>query len=120
LSNSHRSDNWVSMNLRHVAALALVVLAGCGTGMSSLHGAGWQMMLLPSSGDSAHTTLNPNAPLSSWRPFPQGPYPSNEFCQRAIRTEVEADRREGWPSASNFGFQMAQCMATDDPRLKVK
>jgi hypothetical protein len=78
------------------------------------------MMLPPSSGDSAHTTLNPNAPLSSWRPFPQGPYPSNEFCQRAIRTEVEADRREGWPSASNFGFQMAQCIATDDPRLKEK
>ena len=69
-------------------------------------------------GDSAHTTLNPNAPLSSWRPFAQGPYPSNEMCQSAIKAEVEADRREGSPSASHFGFQMAQCVSSDDPRLK--
>jgi hypothetical protein len=106
------------MKPRCAAALALLILAGCGTGMSSVHGTGWQMMLPPGGGDSAHTTLNPNAPLSSWRPFAQGPYPSKEFCQSAIKAEVEADRREGWPSASHFGFQMAQCVSADDPRLK--
>ena len=105
------------MNIRHAATFALVVLAGCGTGMSAAHPAGWQMMLPPSSGDSAHRTLNPNAPLSSWRPFAQGPYPSDELCERAIRVELEADRREASPAASHFGFEMAQCIAIDDPRL---
>ena len=78
------------------------------------------MMLPPSSGDSAHKTLNPNAPLSNWRPFAQGPYPSDESCEGAIRVELEADRREASPAASRFGFEMAQCIATDDPRLKEK
>jgi hypothetical protein len=103
------------MKPRHAAALALVVLAGCGR-ISATHPTGWQMMLPPSSGDSAKT-LNPNAPLSSWRPFAQGPYPSDEFCEHAIRDELEADRREASPAASHFGFEMAQCIATDDPRL---
>jgi hypothetical protein len=105
------------MNIRYAATFALVVLAGCGTGMSASHPTGWQMMLPPSSGDSAHRTLDPNAPLSSWRPFAQGPYPSDEFCERAIRVELEADRREASPATSHFGFEMAQCIATDDPRL---
>ena len=108
------------MKPRHAAALALVVLVGCGTGMSATHPTGWQMMLPPSSGDSAHKTLNPNAPLSSWRPFAQGPYPSDELCELAIGVELEADRREASPTASHFGFEMAQCIATYDPRLKDK
>ena len=98
-----------------VASLAQTAFAGCATPTQATT---WQMMLPPSSGDSAHTTLNPNAPLSSWRPFAQGPYPSNEFCQSAIKAQIEADRREGFPSASHFGFQMAQCVSSDDPRLK--
>jgi len=98
-----------------VASLAPIAFAGCA---ATTEATAWQMMLPPSSGDSAHTTMNPNAPLSSWRPFAQGPYPSNEMCQSAIKGEVEADRREGSPSAGHFGFQMAQRVSSDDPRLK--
>jgi len=76
------------------------------------------MMLPPMRGDSAHTNLNPNAPLSTWRTFPLGPYPSNEACEAVVNNYKETDRREGDPPGSDFGFEMAQCVSTDDPRLK--
>lgn len=102
------------MTLRHAAALALTVLTGCAAGRST-GPTGWLIVAPPK--------VDANAPLSSWsRLFGSGefPYPSKEFCEQRLGYLRDQNQREGFPPAADPSLTMAQCVATDDPRLKEK
>ena len=85
------------MNFRHAAALALV---------------GWYLMIpsvTPSGYDNA-------APLGKW--FVYGGYDSAHECEGAKFLDREGLKQRHDPLAD--AFKNAQCIATDDPRLKEK
>jgi hypothetical protein len=118
LSTSHRSGNWVSMNLRHAAAFALV---------------GWYLVMPPP------LTSNPNkpdliAPLSKWIVREQFDTASKCKKSRQVVTPLEHDPNFQ-PAAETAARQQGQvfsvekwrafaepqkCIASDDPRLKAK
>jgi len=82
------------MKSRHAAALALVVLAGCTTGMSAVHPTGWLMMLPPKS-QGIHQT---NGSLDGWTPAIAGiTYGGKEQCEQFIEIYSNENRREGSP-----------------------
>jgi hypothetical protein len=91
------------MNLRHAAALALVA---------------WYLMVPP-------YTRGPNLPLSKWSIYHR--YDTPDEC-RLARSSITAGLLQDPPPdfAQRFGnnfksiFARAQCVATDDPRLKEK
>jgi hypothetical protein len=104
----------MSMNLRHAAALAL---------------AGWYLMLPPHLSDANSAK---SAPLSMWRVTI--PFDTARECLTQIIDEQEytAKNMNGpswkeWTSEQRASIKqhaqdwdMAQCIATDDPRLKEK
>jgi hypothetical protein len=99
------------MKPRHTAALALV---------------GWYLMMPP----PYWSKTNPrNAPLKEWTLF--GRYDSAQECSdersKMIRVQSMAllsDLAEGVSDANrpslSLDFKHAQCIASDDPRLKEK
>jgi len=95
------------MNLRHAAALALV---------------GWYLMVPPL--DSANMTqVNAGALLSEWHSMKS--YSSKKDCEKE-RDEKRAAGARGLHSPSQTkrvmatALSSAQCVASDDPRLKEK
>ncbi len=97
------------MNLRHAAALALV---------------GWYLMtpppLVPPRGEVLVDAL---APLSNWRVFHA--YDSAKQCeqQHSAMFDEAKGHQNSTDASERAVFQMAmsaQCIATDDPRLKEK
>jgi len=124
LSNSYRSDNWVSMNLRRAAALALAgsYLIGC-----QRPPLGWYLVTPP-----PKKIANPHyhgwgtdtsATLSSWKL--RSSYGTAEKCEQ-MRQELlvkgVAMTKTADPESNDYiiGQQLAEaeCIATDDPRLK--
>jgi hypothetical protein len=81
------------------------------------------MVAPPHTGDSAHPKVDANAPLSSWSK-PLGStlfvFPSKEYCEQSLNYLRYQSQREGSPPAADPGLPMAQCVSTDDPRLKPK
>ena len=109
------------MNLRHAPALALTLLVGC-TASRSTGPTGW-LIVAPQTGDWAHRKVDASTPLSSWsRLYGSGefPYPSKEFCEQRLGYLRHQNQREGFSPAADPGLTMAQCVASDDPRLKAK
>jgi hypothetical protein len=97
----------MSMNLRHAAALALV---------------GWYLMISPL--DPANMTqVDTGAPLSKWHSMKT--YSSKTECDKG-RDDERATGARGLNSRSQTkrviatALSSAQCIATDDPRLKGK
>jgi hypothetical protein len=108
------------MKLRHAAALALV---------------GWYLMMPPpqnvSSGGCGNGSdagclsyfIDPNTPLRKWQRVPDTPeFEYKTDCQHAIadgcHREVEGNGEsylDGLPC-----YELPDCIATDDPRLKKK
>ena len=95
----------MSMNLRHAAALALSVLTGCAAG-GSTGPTGWSII----------------TPQTKYALFGSGiaPYPSKEFCEQRLDYLRHQVQREGSPPVADPGLSMAQCVSTDDPRLKER
>jgi hypothetical protein len=101
------------MNPRYAAALALM---------------GWYLMSPPSDKGNPHV-IDSNAPLATWVKIPT---PDREFCESAVKTlrTGGANHSTQSPKAGNsrtltsseFRKKLlaAQCVATDDPRLKEK
>jgi hypothetical protein len=85
------------MKLRHAAALALV---------------GWYLMIPPGAQSGFDTT----APLGKW--FVYGGYDSAHECEGAKFLDREGLKQRNDPLAD--AFKHAQCIATDDPRLKSR
>jgi hypothetical protein len=88
------------MKLLHVAALASI---------------GWYLMIPPPM-SSDRLMVELNAPLSKWRVF--SPYATAAECaQGQIKYAAltsKGDKLQHWQ------FIAAQCIASDDPRLKEK
>ena len=101
---AQRSDNSMSMKLRHPAALALV---------------GWYLMVPPSMGGK----LDIKAPLSGW--IDQGAFDRADDCESA---RANGAMSKGAPGISDQEikslremFAHGQCIASDDcRRLKEK
>jgi hypothetical protein len=103
------------MNLRHAAALALV---------------GWYLMQPPS--DNSHGRPDSDAPLPQWQE--SGSFDSAAKCNKErfdtintyekLLAEAQKSKSSGRDidTAQNglLAFLKAQCIATDDPRLKEK
>ena len=87
------------MRLRHAAALALV---------------GWYLMIPPKSGKDASGPYDPKAELNKWFVF--GAYDFAHECEGAKFLDREAHKSKSDPM--NPALESAQCIATDDPRLK--
>ena len=86
-----------AMNLRHAAALALV---------------GWYLMVPP----FQRGGVNLDAPLRSWRLF--GSYDTANDCEDDHLEMVEKSKHAA-PS-DHLIMELAQCIASDDLRLKEK
>lgn len=85
------------MNLRHAAALALV---------------GWYLMVPPTGRDNQ--TRNADAPLSQWKRRPTI-YRDKEECEHVLERQHRLTY-SSWAKA----YEHAQCVASDDSRLKEK
>ena len=93
------------MNLRHAAALALV---------------GWYLMA-PSvtyPGDSVTRLGDPSDPISTWTI--EHSFDSARECEQAKQTIEQSLKTKTAMSAHELASLDAQCVATDDPRLKDK
>jgi hypothetical protein len=96
------------MNLRHAAALALV---------------GWYLITAPLTDDSR---ADLGAPLSTWHVWRR--FDSVQECEKMRKTVrgagEPAESSEQYRSPESvepkLGLRAAQCIATDDPRLKEK
>jgi hypothetical protein len=85
------------MKLRHAAALALV---------------GWYLMVPP----SQRGGVSLDAPLRSWRSF--GNYDTARDCEDD-HLELAEKSKQATPSG-HLIVELAQCIASDDLRLKEK
>ena len=87
------------MKLRHAAALALV---------------GWYLMVPPQRVQDAHVTFSANTPLREWKVIQ--PFDKATDCDKELKRRImdcgKCPLDKLWLSA--------QCIASDDPRLKEK
>jgi len=97
----HRTCRKRRMKSSHAAALALV---------------GWYLMIPPSGRD--YPMGNVNAPLSQWGKRPTT-YRDKEECEHALDRHVRQVNAKNKQVAAKF-YKQAQCIASDDPRLKQK
>ncbi|HUO04601.1 MAG TPA: hypothetical protein VMU16_05330 [Candidatus Binataceae bacterium] len=89
------------MTRRHATALALV---------------GWYLMMPPTGRD--HPMGNANAPLSQWIKRPTM-YRDKEECEHVLDRHRRMTNSKNRQIAVKF-YKQAQCVASDDPRLKKK
>ena len=87
------------MNLRHAAALTLV---------------GWYLMMPPTGRD--YPLGNVDAPLSQWMKRPTS-YRDKEECEHVLDRYRRLTNSKNKQLAVKF-YKQAQCIASDDPRLK--
>ena len=100
LSVSRPFANSTWMKLRHAAAIALV---------------SWYLMIPPRTAHD-HVTFDDRAPLASWFVF--SAHDAAHECEGAKFLNREAHKQSGDPMKA--ALDSAQCIATDDPRLKGK
>jgi hypothetical protein len=108
------------MKPRHVAALALPMLAACaGPSVQTAQSTGWRIMQPPQIAGKPFGTLDETAPLSKWvvAPADIDVYPSQNECEQILANWEEGVRREGFPQAVKVD-EMSRCVSTNDPHLK--
>jgi hypothetical protein len=87
---------------RHAASLALV---------------GWYLMVPP-----ATPLMHPMSPISWW--IHLGKYDTEKECDQALAEMYRKNEQAGFkmegvnPEEVKRSYSLAQCIATDDPRLK--
>jgi hypothetical protein len=103
------------MKFRHVASLALALLAACAE--PSAQPTGWKIMQPP----EIKGTLDETAPLSKWvvAPADVDVYSTQKECEQIIENWREGSVRGNFQQAAKRD-EMLRCVATDDPRLKEK
>ena len=89
------------MRLRHTGALALV---------------GWYLLVPPTSRD--HPMGNVNAPLTQWAKRPTI-YRDKKECEHVLDQHRRLSNAKNKQLTVRF-YKQAQCIPTDDPRLKPK
>jgi hypothetical protein len=108
-------------NLRHAAALALLALAGCASA-GNPDSSGKRLLLLPplTSAGNADT----DAPMSEWQSI--GNFSSLIDCNNWMAKQQFAARAQFGPITNAHDYYEAeavkilnaQCVSTNDPRLK--
>jgi len=104
------------MKPRHIASLALALLAACaGPSAKTTQSTGWKIMQPP----QIAGTLDGTAPLSKWvvAPADIDVYPSQAECEQIIENWREASRREDFQQAVKNDEKL-RCVSIDDPRLR--
>jgi hypothetical protein len=76
---------------------------------------GWYLMIPPLSGGSGAAKYDRDAPLARW--FVYGAYDSAHECEGSKFLNREGVKQRP-QDALKGAFDAAQCIATDDPRLK--
>jgi hypothetical protein len=118
------------MNSRHAAALALVLLTGCGTGLPVMAPElpEWKIMQPPQIEGRPDPTLDETAPLSKWvvAPADTHNYPTQNGCEQALESLRERARHypARFPQLAKLSAQRSnlydksRCVSIDDPNLK--
>ena len=104
---------------RHAAALALVAAS---IGACSKRPVSWYLMLPPPAVAGRHVMVDLNAALSEWHVL--HPYDTATECDQgrieyATKILAENEQKIGGRSVAQQAAS-AQCIASDDPRLKEK
>jgi hypothetical protein len=118
------------MNSRHAAALALVLLTGCGTGLPVMAPElpEWKIMQPPQIEGRPDPTPDETAPLSKWvvAPADTHNYPTQNRCEQALESLRERARHypARFPQLAKLSAQRSnlydksRCVSIDDPNLK--
>jgi hypothetical protein len=96
------------MNLRHAAALALV---------------GWYLLFPPFSRWLHYQGVSgyQDGELRDWQKL--ATFNTGQDCERAkdqLREKYDKDQKEPVLNRTQYNLRLAQCVQTDDPRLKEK
>ena len=117
------------MSLHRAAALALMLLAGCGTGLpvTAPEPTAWEIIQPPwTEGRPYPTVVDETAPLSKWVTTDRHTYPTQNECEQALASLRER-LREGArnarvPQSLQEQFskidEKQRCVSIDDPALK--
>jgi hypothetical protein len=76
---------------------------------------GWYLMIPPSAGNSSVPKYDRDAPLGKW--FVYGAYDSAHECEGSKFLNREGFKQKPQDPLKS-AFDAAQCIATDDPRLR--
>jgi hypothetical protein len=118
------------MKPRHAAALALVLLTGCGTGLPVIapEMTEWEIMEPPQIEGRPDPTPDETAPLSKWvvAPADTHNYPTQKECEQSLKRLRERARAcpTSPPSFSKICerysnlYDKSRCVSIDDPNLK--
>ena len=119
-----------AVKIRHAAALALVLLVGCGTEppVVAPELAEWQIMQPPQIEGRPDPTPDETAPLSKWvvAPADTHNYPTQKECEQSLKRLRERARAcpTSPPSFSKICerysnlYDKSRCVSIDDPNLK--
>jgi len=91
------------MKLRHAAALALV---------------GWYLMVPPLRSKGSSECYEANAPISQWQRIEA--FDTAEQCKAASTKSALWHKQHGLDCGLASAWLDAQCIESDDPRLKEK
>jgi hypothetical protein len=89
------------MKFRHAAALALV---------------GWYLIMPPLRSTGSSDCYDANVPISQWQRIEA--FDTAEQCKAASTKYALSHKQHGLDCALASAWLDAQCIATDDPRLK--
>jgi len=99
-----REERVVSdMKLRHAAVLALI---------------GWYLMVPPLRSTGSSECYDAKVPISQWQRIKA--FDTAEQCKVASKKSAFAHKQHGLDCGLASAWLDAQCIATDDPRLKPK
>jgi len=87
------------VKFRHTAVFALV---------------GWYLMMPPTNSD--HPMGNVEAPLAQWKKS-QTAYRTKEECEHVLDRQIRLTNAKNKQVAVRY-YKQAQCVSSDDPRLK--
>jgi hypothetical protein len=119
------------MKPRHAAALALVLLIGCGTGppVMAPELPEWKIMQPPQIEGRPYPTPDETAPLSKWvvAPADTHNYPTQNECEQRLKSLRAGARPASCASSPVFSnlceqvsnlYDKSRCVSIDDPNLK--
>jgi hypothetical protein len=117
------------MKPRHAAALALVLLTGCGTGLPVMAPElpEWKIMQPPQIEGRPDPTPDETAPLSKWVAADTHNYPTQNECEqrlKSLRVGARACPKTSSPAFSKICERFSnlrdksRCVSIDDPNLK--
>lgn len=112
------------MTPRYAAALAIILLAGCGAELpvTAPEPTQWKIMQPPWIGGRPYPTIDETAPLSKWIAMDPHTYPTQNECEQRLESLREEANRARVPQFLKEQFskidEQRRCVSIDDPNLK--